>query len=225
MVTLESFTDETEQVEHLIKWWISRTKSRYHRVLLRGTVRDFINDVWLKLLRDFRDDKQVECSMSTAVIHQCHWTLVDNILPEYRRATYDFRHKQRSARRVKCTDRIGGSEASLDYAEAAERDRAIAGVLCSIPIREAAVIRARYGLFGDAVMTLEQVGRAMQRSRERVRQLETVGIKRMQHHTLASKLFPFVDEETHKRKTQDHIEWMKSSEYGQALAEELMKDF
>jgi|GEM_PF-6696224 len=221
MVTLESFTDDPDQVEHLIKWWVSRNDARYHRVRRRGTVREFIHDVWLKLLQNFRDGKAVECSVSTVIINQCHWELSET----NRGGTeWDFNYKLRTARQVKRDDKIGGSEAQIDYAHAREQDRAIARVLCTLTYREAIIIRARYGLFGDKAMTLEEVALPLKVTRERIRQIESKGLKKIQHHSRARRLLPFLDEETHKKMTQDNIDRIKSSEYGQALVEELMKD-
>lgn len=216
MVTLESFTDDPDQVEHLIKWWVSLNDARYHRVRRRGTVREFIHDFWLKLLKIFRDGKSVEWSVSTVIIHQCHWELY-----EINRGgtEWDFNYRIRTARAVKRDDKIGGSEEPIDYAHARELDRAIDRVLCTLTYREAIIIRARYGLFGDKAMTLNEVAVPLKVSKERIRQIESKGLKKIQHHSRASHLLPFVDEETHKQKTQDNIEWMKDSEYGQALVE------
>lgn len=225
MVTLESFTDDTDQVEHMVKWWISRSAYRYHRVRRRGTVRDFINDFWIHLLKNFRDGKQVECSISTAIINHCTWTLSEPVdYGEGERTKRNFAYKMRTARRVKSGDLIDSGEQAELNARGRELQEAIAGVLRSLPIREAAIVRARYGLFGDPELTLEQIGAAIRRSRERIRQLETRGIQRMKHHTLANHLLPYVDDATHKRIHQDACTKLQKSEYGNALFEELMKD-
>lgn len=47
--------------------------------------------------------------------------------------------------------------------------------------REATVIRLRYGLGGDGPMTLEQVGRKMGVTRERIRQIEGKALRRLRH--------------------------------------------
>jgi RNA polymerase sigma factor (sigma-70 family) len=202
MVTRESFMDDPDQVEHLIKWWVSRTDARYHRVRRRGTVREFIHDVWLKLLQNFRDGKEVDCSISTVIINQCHWELSET---NRGGIEWDFNYRLRNARHVKRDDRICGCEAAIDYAHARELDRAIARVLCTLTYREAIIIRARYGLLGDKEMSLEQVAKPLKVCRERIRQIESKALKKIQHHSRARRLIKFVDEETHKRLDDDLI--------------------
>src|SRR3990172_6481193 len=48
-----------------------------------------------------------------------------------------------------------------------------------LPDRERTVIRLRFGLSGDEALTLEAVGRQLGLSRERVRQIEGVGLKKL----------------------------------------------
>jgi RNA polymerase sigma factor (sigma-70 family) len=53
------------------------------------------------------------------------------------------------------------------------------GALDRLPIREAQIIRLRYGLEDGRVYTLEEVGQAIGVTRERVRQLEAQALKRL----------------------------------------------
>ncbi|MBU2549421.1 MAG: sigma-70 family RNA polymerase sigma factor [Proteobacteria bacterium] len=56
---------------------------------------------------------------------------------------------------------------------------AVRGVLASLPSREERVLRQRYGIETDERQTLEQVGRNLNISRERVRQLELQALARL----------------------------------------------
>jgi RNA polymerase primary sigma factor len=64
-------------------------------------------------------------------------------------------------------------------AEALRRD-SVRCVLGSLTRRERAVIEMRYGIVGGRARTLEEVGRAFQITRERVRQIESQTLKKLQ---------------------------------------------
>jgi len=63
--------------------------------------------------------------------------------------------------------------------EALRRER-VTRVLSSLPAREREVIEMRYGIADGRARTLEEVGRAFNISRERVRQIETRTLKKLQ---------------------------------------------
>jgi RNA polymerase primary sigma factor len=64
-------------------------------------------------------------------------------------------------------------------AEALRREN-ITHVLASLPAREREVIELRYGIVGGRPRTLEEVGRAFNITRERVRQIESRTLKKLQ---------------------------------------------
>ena len=53
-------------------------------------------------------------------------------------------------------------------------------VLAALPRREREVIEMRYGITGGRQRTLEEVGRAFNITRERVRQIESRTLKKLQ---------------------------------------------
>ncbi len=60
------------------------------------------------------------------------------------------------------------------------RERAdLAGILDDLPERERTVIRLRFGLGGEEALTLETIGKRLGLSRERVRQIEASGLKKL----------------------------------------------
>jgi len=59
------------------------------------------------------------------------------------------------------------------------RNEALAKALAILSERERGVIVLRYGLYGSGSETLEEIGRRLGVSRERVRQLETEALKRL----------------------------------------------
>lgn len=61
-------------------------------------------------------------------------------------------------------------------------------VLNSLPPREVRILQLRYGLMDGQAYTLEEVGRKMGVTRERVRQIEAQALSRLRHPTIRRKL-------------------------------------
>jgi RNA polymerase primary sigma factor len=72
------------------------------------------------------------------------------------------------------------SQSPFEVASESSRRENIARVLASLPQREREVIEMRYGIAGGRPRTLEEVGRAFNITRERVRQIENRTLKRLQ---------------------------------------------
>jgi RNA polymerase primary sigma factor len=62
------------------------------------------------------------------------------------------------------------------------------GVLNGLPPREVRILQLRYGLLDGQAYTLEDVGRKMGVTRERVRQIEAQALSRLRHPTIRRKL-------------------------------------
>ncbi|MAT14360.1 MAG: RNA polymerase subunit sigma-70 [Planctomyces sp.] len=73
------------------------------------------------------------------------------------------------------------------------RDK-IEHVLKSLTYREREIIRLRYGLGDGYSYTLEETGRIFKVTRERIRQIESKALKKLQHHTRSDHLKGFVDD-------------------------------
>jgi len=72
------------------------------------------------------------------------------------------------------------------------RDK-IEHVLKSLTYREREIIRLRYGLGDGYSYTLEETGRIFKVTRERIRQIESKALKKLQHHTRSTHLKGFVE--------------------------------
>jgi RNA polymerase primary sigma factor len=72
------------------------------------------------------------------------------------------------------------AESPFEIASEALRRENIMRVLASLPRRERDVIEMRYGITGGRSRTLEEVGRAFNITRERVRQIENRTLKKLQ---------------------------------------------
>ena len=68
----------------------------------------------------------------------------------------------------------------FEIASEALRRENIRRVLAALPTREREVIEMRYGIVGGRSRTLEEVGRAFNITRERVRQIENRTLKKLQ---------------------------------------------
>ena len=69
------------------------------------------------------------------------------------------------------------SESPLEAASLSLRSADIEHALASLPARERRVIELRFGLHGGRPRTLEEVGRTLGLTRERIRQIENTTLK------------------------------------------------
>jgi RNA polymerase primary sigma factor len=67
-------------------------------------------------------------------------------------------------------------------------------VLNGLPLREGRILQLRYGLFDGQAYTLEQVGRKMGVTRERVRQIEAQALNRLRHQSILRTLRDYLGE-------------------------------
>ena len=72
------------------------------------------------------------------------------------------------------------AESPFEIASEALRRENVTRVLACLPRREREVIEMRYGIVGGRSRTLEEVGRAFNNTRERVRQIENRTLKKLQ---------------------------------------------
>ena len=68
------------------------------------------------------------------------------------------------------------------------RKETLARVLSTLSYRERRVLELRYGLNGENPCTLDEVGRAFNVTRERIRQIENQGLKKLRALAEAQKL-------------------------------------
>jgi RNA polymerase primary sigma factor len=75
-----------------------------------------------------------------------------------------------------------------EAAEVTLRKETLSRVLGSLSFRERRVLELRYGLNGEHPCTLDEVGRAFNVTRERIRQIENQGLKKLRALAEAQKL-------------------------------------
>jgi RNA polymerase primary sigma factor len=76
--------------------------------------------------------------------------------------------------------RDDGTPSPFEIASEALRRESVIRVLAALPRREREVLEMRYGITGGRQRTLEEVGRAFNITRERVRQIESRTLKKLQ---------------------------------------------
>jgi RNA polymerase primary sigma factor len=69
----------------------------------------------------------------------------------------------------------------------------VALALESLTERENEVLKMRFGIGGESEHTLEEVGRHLNLTRERIRQIETRALKKLQQSTASEKLRSFAN--------------------------------
>lgn len=85
------------------------------------------------------------------------------------------------------------AENALDTAVAADLRRAVGNALISLSPREERVLRMRFGIGMPTDHTLEEVGEQFDVTRERIRQIEAKGLKKLKHPIRSRRLRSFVD--------------------------------
>jgi len=83
----------------------------------------------------------------------------------------------------------------MDFMLKADLKNQIDDVLSQLNEREKAVIRMRFGLLEDeSDRTLEEIGKELSVTRERVRQIESSAIKKLKHPKVGRKLKKYIGE-------------------------------
>lgn len=78
--------------------------------------------------------------------------------------------------------------------EAAEFKEVVKNVLDSLTRRERKILRLRFGIGMNHDYTLEEIGKIMDLTRERIRQLEARALRKMRHYSRTCQLIDYLDE-------------------------------
>ena len=86
----------------------------------------------------------------------------------------------------------GDSPSPFDEVVSANLREQMARALRSLSPREELVLRMRFAIGGGTEHTLEEVGKSLNVTRERIRQIESKALRKLQHSDQAKKLGPFL---------------------------------
>ena len=73
-------------------------------------------------------------------------------------------------------------------------DALLADLLKTLTLREEWVLRMRFGLFGEEPATLKAVGQRLFVTKERIRQIEAKGLRKLRHPSRSRKLRAYLRE-------------------------------
>ncbi|WP_413116280.1 sigma-70 family RNA polymerase sigma factor [Streptomyces sp. CY1] len=85
------------------------------------------------------------------------------------------------------------SPAPFNVVTAVFLQQTIRAVLANMTPREAGIISLRYGLYGDHPKTLEEIGKVYGVTRERIRQIETITMRKLRHPSRSHILRDYLD--------------------------------
>ncbi len=147
-----------------LQWYISATEDRKRMAMVCGGFNAVINETWIRLAS--RNKPWPPLKWTTIWCNQLKWTMTRLYHKSKRRPVPLLREF------VDCS-----YEQEFPNLECQSE---IAAVLKSLTFREREIIRLRYGLGDGFTYTLEEVGRILKMSRERVRQIEYNAMKKLQ---------------------------------------------
>ncbi|WP_026491438.1 sigma-70 family RNA polymerase sigma factor [Butyrivibrio sp. XPD2002] len=96
---------------------------------------------------------------------------------------------------AKKAQEIGMPKVDIDESVKEEFESVLFEVLGSLKEREEKIIRLRFGIEDGKKHTLEEIGKGFGLSRERIRQLEKKGLRKLHHFTRIGRIKPYVDPE------------------------------
>lgn len=87
-------------------------------------------------------------------------------------------------------------EVALRQQKCGELKKKLGDVLESLSERERKVLELRFGLTDGYARSLEEIGKQFKVTRERIRQIEAKGLRKMRHPTRTKHLQGFLEEES-----------------------------
>jgi len=87
----------------------------------------------------------------------------------------------------------GEARSPLEAASGAVLQVEVSDILDTLSARERRIIQLRFGLLDGNQLTLEEVGKRLGITRERVRQIEAKALRRLRHHSRSKKLDDFLE--------------------------------
>jgi hypothetical protein len=205
-VNTSEIHSHVDDVTTLVKWWVSRSRSAQRKIKERGEVSDFINDVFARMLFDFRDNNEVDITLATATINACKWELCRYV----NRAEVPLLKAERIGLIRDCV--VAESLYYSDYiSENAEMIEFWQSVKTCLNSRSFYCVWYRLGVSGPEV-TLRKIGCHLNISKTRVQQIIRKAVMRLYHKGVLNGIV-----------TEKHVRTKHKGEWSKLLIDELLK--
>jgi hypothetical protein len=208
-VDREILVSRADEAETLLIWYTTRNPGRYSLVMrLAGSVADFRNDVWIRMLTSLADGHTVNCGLATFVIMNARWEISRRLQKKQDILWHDYRRCP-----LKEAMHEVGDDGSFDAHESL--------IDLLIRIRKAVKPRTYWILWKLAGVCAEDVtavktARSLKISRERVRQLiENAAYDMAKHGVVPVESISDLNRECKARKR------MMRTECGRVLLEDI----
>lgn len=191
-----NFYRRADDVVDLSSWLLTRNRGLKRICMGCGGVQSVVNQTWIDLVRGQASTKDLP--FTTLVCNQARWTL--------------FRMRDQCAPRdlpeeVHILDNFDLEKIESQHSDDATRHLEIVEVkehlhaaIRGLTYRQREVIRLRYGMNDGYSYRLEAVARIFGVTRERIRQIESQAIKRLQRNwRLERKQMPREESDTYRR--------------------------
>lgn len=185
--TLEWLMEFPPDVKRLLEWYLTRNDETYHFTMKCGGTNEVIQETCLHLLSLQRKFAVLPARWTTVCINQAKWCMSRMWQQRKRQLITDEDLVWAEAKVPKC----GYTVDAETIADHSMLEQVFEAVLKSLTYREREILKLRYG-FGDGyAYTLEEVGRIFKTTRERIRQIESKGLRKLQHPLRACRLRSF----------------------------------
>lgn len=181
-----------QDVQRLASWHLQKPQYRA-RCMRLGGIQDVIQEMWVVIISRFSDGRCVKAGLATVVCNQAAWTLI-RLENQARTLARDL------GRRCELDEQNMPRlfDTVLTRLQHDELVAAVGFILRTLPKRERIIIKLRFGLVGNE-LTLEETGRLLHVTRERIRQLEGIAIRKMQHPRRAQLLRKYLDQKPQRQ--------------------------
>lgn len=178
---------------NLVQWKLYNTNHSKHLTMIatQGDSAGLAHDCCIAMFQYLKHGKKPACKQSTFILNMTKWER----LRQLDRATRDrdsFEEYQRETEYLYPSRERETEQPHEAYDRKELRER-IEKALKTLTYRERHILKLRHGLMDGWSYSLNETARIFQVTRERIRQIESKAIKKLQHHTRTWYLEDFVE--------------------------------
>jgi len=164
---IEDFYERPEEFLTLCKTAILRNPWHTRTAMENGGIQDTCHEVWLETVR--MKPPPDDLAFSTAIYHKTRWTILR------------IRKSQSKHLPIEGDSTVSEEGVEHDLDSIIDNKETVKALMRTLKERDRKVIETRFGLSpGGRPMTLEKTGKLLGMTRERIRQIESKALKRME---------------------------------------------